>query len=1012
MSSARIQVQNRVTGFERQAVSNEQGLYFVPLVPVGSYSVRIEHPGFRPLVREGIAISVNQEVRVDLSLSLASSTETVTVTGDAAQVSTNSATVGAVVKTEQIVQLPLNGRNFTELGALAPGVVTPPQRLGGSGSANAFAVNGLRTQSNSFILDGATNSDPFFNGYVMAPPPDAIQEFKLLTSGFAAEYGFQSGSAISVITRAGGNSVHGSLWEFLRNDAMDARNFFAASNPQLNQNQFGGSLGGPILRNRTFVYAYYEATRIRQGLVQNVPVLTDAQRGGDFGSTVVRDPQTNQAFPNNRIPTNRLNPIAARLLGEFVPGPNSSGARFVTAPASSDDRDQFGVRIDHRFSNANALFARYSFARRDTSNPLGGNSFTAAPVDSIDRNHSVIISDTHVFSPTLFHEVNLSFLRQHSLPTTWSGLDLAKYGWLYSATEPTAMGLPNITVSGLFTLGESLSGWSKAVRNIYQIADSVTWIHGRHNLKAGADLRRQQIFQVFPNRTNGDFTFNGQFTGSASADFLLGLPVQFRQNGGDPSKHFVGDGYGLFVQDEWKVSPRLTLNLGLRWELPIPFVDKQNRIASFQPGRRSVVYPDAPAGLVFPGDPGVSRATIDTDYNNFAPRFGFAWDVFGNGHTSVRGSYGVFFDTAPGTAVFQSINLPPFNRFLTISTPDFANPYSAYAVNPQTDPSRRFPTPTDVIGFSPDVRTPYAQQINFNLQRQISSNLMAEVGYVGTLGRKMWGYLEVNPAIPGPGATVANQNSRRVYPGFGQVRPTFSNFNSAYHGLQTRLEKRFSGGLTFLAAYTFSKAIDYQSSVNLGGDPRPQDGFSLQDVRGLALFDVRHRAVASWYYQLPALPKSSRALRVVAGGWAISGILSAQSGNPFSVTESVDYSLRAQGNRPDLIRDPNQGPRTAQQWFDTSAFVRLTARDGGQRFGTAGRNVVIGPGILQTDLAVLKSFPVWREHHLDLRFEAFNLLNHTNFFNPESSISTPQTFGSILSSRPARVLQLGAKYTF
>jgi hypothetical protein len=1014
VEGAVLRVEHGGTGLRRVILTDEEGLWTAPLLPVGVYEVQAVKPGFQTLLRAGVQVGVNQQVRLDLRLQVAQAEDSVTVTADAPQVNTVDATSGALVEHRQIVDLPLNGRNFVQLGTLVPGAVPTPQRLGGESAASAFSVNGQRTQSNNFLLDGVSNNDSLSTGFVLTPPPDALEQFKMVTHNYAAEYGNNSGSVVNAVTRSGSNRVHGGAWNFLRNDALDARNFFARSRPPLRQNQFGANLGGPVLRNRTFLFGYYEGLRVSQGQVRNVVVLSERQRRGDFGEGggAPRDPLTGQPFPERRIPQSRLNPIAGTLLDRYVPLPNSAGNRYQDNPARRIEGGQWGIRGDHRFSNNNSLFARYSFADSQTTNPLGAGTFSPEGTRAEAVNHGVVISDTHAFSPTLLNEANVSFLRQFARPATTSGASLQELGFAYTPTEATALGVPVVGLSGLFTIGDVGQAFTRTARNTYQFNDNLTWIRGRHTLKAGFDLRRAQIFLVFPNRPNGDFTINGAFTGVVAADLLTGSAAQFRQGGGDPSKHFFATETNFYVQDDWKLARRLTLNLGLRYDLGQPYYDKYDRMASFQPGRQSTVRANAPANLLFPGDPGVPRATIATDRNNWAPRLGLAYDVTGDGRTSLRAGYGVFFDTIPGVAVFQNINVPPFNRFIQVDgVPSFANPYANFAVNPQVDPGRDFPCPCLVIGFSPDVRSPYAQHWNLSLQRQWTGNVMTEIGYAGSTGTKFPGYLEINPAVPGPGATLGNTQARRIHQDYNLVRPTLGQFNSNYHALQLRLEKRYSRGLQLTAAYTWSKAIDYQSSVNLG-DPRPQDAFSMSDIRGLAIFDTRQRFVASLGYELP-FKTGRRWADLLVRGWLVQGILAAQPGNPLTATEPVDFSLRGlRADRPDQTGNPNNGPKTPQQWFNTQAFARLTAAAGGQRSGTAGRNTIIGPGLVQNDLSMLKRFVLAEGHGIEFRAEMFNAANRTNFLNPLTSIGAPQTFGVIQEARAARIIQFGLKYAF
>lgn len=1014
ISGASVLIESTSTGLRRQSLTGAEGVYAFPLLPVGGYQLTVSAQGFQPCARSRLPVSVNETLRIDCQLALSGYETTVNVNADAPIVNVADATTGVVVHSRQIVDLPLNGRNFTQLGLLIPGAVPTPQRLGGSASNSAFSINGQRTQSNNFLLDGVSNNDTLNSGFVLLPPPDSLSQFKIVTHNYAAEYGQNSGSVVTAITRSGVNQIHGALWNFLRNDALDARNFFSSAKPPLRQNQFGASAGAPIVKDKTFVFAYYEGVRSSEGLVNNVVVLSSLERDGDYSASPIRprDPSTGQPFPGDMIPSSRIDTAAKNILNRYIPVPNSPGNRYLAAPARSIRSHQYGIRGDHRFTSANSLFLRYSYGQDENFNPLGPANFSPAGSSAKNYSHGAVISDTHAFSPSLLNEASLSFLRQFSLPVTRSGVSPADLGFSYTATEATALGMPLVQLSGLFTAGDAGQAFTQIARNNYQFNDNLTWIRGRHSLKMGFDFQRSQIFLVFPNRPNGDFTINGSASGNVTADFLLGRAAQFRQGGGDPSKHFFGATYGFYLQDDWKVSRRLTLNVGLRYDLGLPYYDKYGRVASFQPGLKSTVRPDAPLNLLYPGDSGLPRATIQTDSNNFAPRFGFAYGLTGDGATSIRGGYGVFYDTIPGVAAFQNINVPPFNRFIQVDgVPSFANPYQNFPVNPQTDPGRNFPCPCLVIGFSPDLRSPYAQHWHLTVQRRLPFQLLAELGYVGSNGVKFPGYREVNPAIPGPGASLANTQARRLHKDFNLVRPTFGDFNSNYNAFQARLEKRYSSGLQFLVSYTFSKAIDFQSSVNLG-DPRPQDAFSMSDVRGLAIFDTRSRFVFSYGYELP-FRSSSKPLNFVVAGWLLQGIVSAQSGNPLTATESVDLSLRGlNADRPDQIANPNNGPKTPLEFFTRSAFQRLPALAGGQRSGTAGRNTIIGPGLCQADLAALKRFAILDNQTLELRAEFFNAFNNVNFLNPLTNIGAPQTFGAVQQARPARIVQFGLKYAF
>jgi len=1025
LPGVKVIVVDELRGFTRSTATDDHGVYVVPLLLVGRYRVQAEATSFQRFVQTGVALDVNQKARIDIVMHLGSLEQTVTVEEGTLLVDTTNSTLGGLVAREEIVDLPLNGRNFTQLGVLLPGTASAPERIsGGLNSNTAYTVNGQRTQSNNFLLDGATNNDLLTNGFAAVPPPDALQEFKILTHNYSPEYGRNSGSVVNVITRSGENEFHGSVWEFLRNDALDARNFFDDETAKLRRSQFGFSLGGPIVRDQTLFFGFYEGLRERLGQTQTVPVLSPEERGGDFAALnpapascaepgAVCDPLTGNPFPGNVIPSDRLDPVALALLEALVPLPNSLGNRFVNAPTLRSDGEQLGLRVDHRFGAANNIFARYHFSDGETLNPIGEANFMPAGSSNVNRVQSVTVTEMHVFSPSVLNEVSLSFLRQDSQPATWSGVNPADFGFLYPTTEPTAFGMPFVELSGLFSLGDVQQNFTQVVRNTYQVLDNFTYLRGRHNFKMGLDIRREQIFLVFPNRPNGDFLFSGTFTGLPAADFLLGAASRFRQGGGDPSRHLFGTQVGFYWQDDFHALPRLTLSFGVRYELTLPYYDKYNRMGSFQPGRQSVFRPNAPQNLLYPEDPGVPRATIATDKNNFSPRIGLAWDPWGDGRTSLRAGYGLLFDVIPGWAPFQNILAPPFTRFANLDgPPSFADPFVGISPSPLVDPALEFPCPCLVIGYSPDFTSGYAQHYNLTLQREMRRNFLFEVGYVGSTTTKFPGYLEINPALQTPDATLQNAQSRRIYPAYTLVRLTFSRFNSNYNSLQVSLNKRLSQGYTFRASYTWSKAIDTQSNVNLGDD-RPQDAFSLSDVRGRAIFDVRHRFVLSGLWNLPGLKEQPVLVRYILGGWQLSGILTFQTGFPLTAREPTDRSLRAlRADRPDQVCNPDTGPKTVQEWFATECFVRLPPRiPGGQRSGTAGRNTITGPDFKNVDLALIKKFPLSERQQLQFRTEFFNVFNHPNFKDPATLIGT-STFGQIDAAHAPRIIQFGLKYLF
>lgn len=1030
-----IEATNTGTGAVRTAVTGADGGYTIPLVQPGEYTVRASLEGFRSVLREGVRVVVTETARVAFELEVGQLTETVTVTATATLVETANATRGIVIDEQKVVDLPLNGRNFTQLGTLIPGVVAPPAALGGQagdatpgGFGNAtggFNVNGMRNQSNNFLLDGATNNDTFNTGFVLRPPPDAIQEFKILTHAFGPEYGRNAGSVVNVVTKSGTNTVSGALWEFNRDDALQARNYFAPADqpkPELKQNQFGGALGGPIVKNRLFGFGYYEGFRNDSGITNNVIVPSAAQRQGDFSAlaTPIRDPLTGLPFPGNVIPANRISPVAARLLGDFVPLPNSPGNRYIISPTVNDVRDQFGLRFDYQLGSNQTLLGRYMRSDSERTTP---RVIAAVDQQSLATLQDVMVSHNYVISSNVINQARFSVNRITANPAVTSGLNPQDFGINLANTNPLAAGLPSIAVQGFFgggvaALGDPQQPFVNRVNHVWQAANDLTWVRGRHSLKFGVDVRREAMQIAFINRPNGDLTFSGGISGNAMADFLLGAPAQVRAT----TTQAIQDGYGWlfagYVQDEFRVTPSLTLNYGVRYELPTPFIDKNDAITGFRTGQQSTVYPNAPTGLVYAGDSGVPRGIVPTDKNNLAPRVSVAWDPFGDGKTSIRSAFGVFYDALAGQGdFFQSgVLSPPFTPLVELNTPtpiSLADPLAAVA-----GPPNPFPPALTIIGWGDQFKSPYAYHFNVGVQRQVADRFGTEIAYVGSRGFNLPIFMEVNPGVYTPGQTT---RGARMMPAFSLVRPTFSAAQSWFDSLQTSVRMLPTRGLNFLASYTLGKATDHVSGLNIGGEPRPVlpvaqgDEASLERAlaaeKGPALFDVRHRFVLSFGYELPRLADRNAAVRYVAGGWQLNGIYQAQTGSPVPISLGSVLDIRYMTNRPDVTCDPNNGPKSTQQYFDTSCFQALPLAETGSRFGNVGRNTVRGPGFQRTDLSIFKNFDFAARHRIQARIEVFNLFNQARFGQPGGTFGAAN-FGQIQTAEDGRIVQLAVKYSF
>lgn len=1014
-----IELTNLATAQMRSGSSGADGYYAIPRLPPGVYRLEATLPGFRRTVNEGVAIAVDTAARADVQLALGTLQESIVVGAVSPLVEARSATLGQVIGRRQIVDLPLNGRNFTQLGTLLPGVVAPPSALGGaSGDAtpggfgavtSGFSVNGMRNQSNSFLLDGASNNDTFNTGFVLRPPPDAIEEFKILTHSYGAEYGRNAGSVINVVTRGGSNELRGGAWWFNRDDALQARNVFAAANqpkPKLQQNQVGGAAGGPLVRNRLFAFGYFEAHRNTSGTTQNIVVLSDAQRAGDFGSAVILDPLTGAPFPGNRIPADRLDSAAVRLLEEFVPNANSGSNRYVASPDASDHRNQAGVRLDFQMDPRRALLGRYLRSQTENRQPP-----TTRPIGTVSKAtlQDVMVAGTHVFTATAINVMRLSYSRIEAQPSVTSGLSNADYGIDVPQNLPEARGLANIAVAGLFGtnggLGDVQQPFVNRLNEQLQFTNDFTWVRRSHIIKAGGEVRRERMRIAFVNRPNGDYTFNGAITGNPAADFLLGMPAQFRRTTANALQDGSAWAYAAYLSDELRPHARLTVEAGVRYELSSPFVDRNDALNVFRPGAQSQRFPDAPAGLLYPGDPGVPRGTYETDVNNFAPRLGAAWDVAGDGRASLRAGWGLFYDALAGQGDFfqNGVLAPPFTPLVEVNAPPASltlrTPLASIAGG-----AAGFPPGLTFIGWAEDFATPYAHHFNVTWQQQIGSTLSAEIGYVGSRGRNLPIFMEANPGVYAPGQTAPGA---RLFPAFALVRPTFSVGRSWYDALQASTTLRPTHGVSFMASYTLGHARDHVSGLNIGGEPRPVlpvtigDAASIEQAleleNGDALFDVRHRFVLSATADLPA-------------GFQANAIVQAQSGFPITVIDPT-LSIRYLTNRPNQVCDANDdAPQTAEQWFRTECFVRRPRADTGIPAATK-RNTVRGPGFTRTDVSLFRTFTLFDGHSLQLRAEAFNVLNQVQFRQPGNQIGTA-TYGRITQAEDGRVIQLAIKYNF
>ncbi len=1046
---AAVSVLNLDTGYKQAQTTSAEGFYKLSLLPVGQYQVTIEYTGFARFQQQPVQLNVSKTVRVDVAMTLASNQESVNVNSDAALVDMVSNTLGKVVTNKEILDLPLNGRNFTQLGLLQAGVAPLPAGLQQSGGSlrtgQGYAVNGQRPESNAYRVDGASNLNRMDGGFALRIPVDAILEFRILTHTAPPEYGGTSGSTTSVVTRSGTNRFHGSAYEFLRNDALDARNFFSASVEPLKQNQYGATAGGPVRRDRTFFFGYYEGFRNRQGVTRSAVVGTAAQRTGDFSANsppLVDVSAGGVPYPGGVIPTALLNPVALGIMQRYIPLGNTSPSTYTATVVTRNEYDQSGARLDHRFSARDDLALRYSYSQGSNVNPISirGSDLPGFPVQDNLATHGINLSETHLLSPAAVNSLRLSYFRHkfffdERLNKT-SPRDL---GFNYDSASSAGQSVPFFNINGYSPVGGSIVGPRTSVQNDYEVYDSLSLVRGAHAFKFGADARITRIAAFLAIAPNAFFVFTPSFpSNDGFANFLMGRPLVFSQGLGDLSRGLRNWGAGAFAQDEWRATSRLTINYGVRWEVNPPFTEERDRLNTFVPGQQSTVYPAAPTGVLFPGDPGVAKGLAAVDWSGFMPRVGFAWNVDGHGAFAVRASYGIFYDTMSNglaTSIQAPVSSAPWTQIVQFTGPGtaFVNPYGN---QPRPQPNT-FLRPAGVVGMSKDAQPPYAQNWNLSLQRSLGKNYVVESRYVGSKGTRLPRNIEANPAVWGFGATAQNAERRRIYANcpadgsacqLGYVALLSNITNSTYHAAQVSLSRRFSNGIGFSTSYWFSKTLDYLSAMNLtSGAARPlsgevdiaQDPFNLFAEHGPSLFDARNRFVLSGNWEIPTARNSSGAARLLLAGWQMNAIATTSSGTPFTVFDSANVAGQASntpisgfaGSRPDVVADANAGPHTVEQWLSRSAFRRLNPVTEAGNFGDAGRNIARGDGIFGLDLSLMKNFAFGDTWRVQFRAECFNLPNHANFGLPVTDLASP-SFGRILDSAPPRLMQLGLKFLF
>ena len=1054
VAGAKVTVTNPATTFSRDTTSAGNGAYRMDALPVGTYKVTAEATGFKKSVVNQVTINVNDVLSVDIRMEIGQVSETVTVTEAPSTVQTETSVLGRTVDNKTLNDLPVlsgaGGRNPLQLAPLQAGVVA-------AGQVGPFSVNGQRAQSNNFMLDGGDSNDLAINvpDAITGFSPDALQEFRILTNTYGAEFGRNSGSIVNVISKSGTNEFHGNVFEYFRNRVLNATPFFNNSSPtfnglrkpQFNVNEFGGTIGGPLYlprfgeggksvysgKNRTFFFFSYEGFRRRQGVTSSATVPSAAQRAAI------------NAFAGT--------PQQIKNLINQIPVSNSGANTLLSSAGNSLDRNQFFLRGDSKLTEKNNVFVSYFREHQNFTDPFafGGSLIPGFGTSGVLTFTNLVVDDTHIFSTKSLNEVRFSYHVRDTLSVVpvnhTSPADLGISG-IVSADAP-AVGPPRVDITGFSNFGNTIQGPQGRKDKTLQFVDNFSHtLNAKHSMKFGGEYRKYVQDQTFDFINNGYYFFTGGVTNAlglplvpglnaALSDFARGFAEEFVENSaGRPQYNTFS--YNFYGLDDWKVTPYLTLNLGLRYEYDEPLYDSQNRVLAFRHGQQSTVFPTAPTGIVYPGD-----------------RVGFAWHVLHNQKLSLRGGWGLYYDTVISETTLQFLTAPPFaiQPFVLFTTVN--NPWSNSLVHniPQPfpfTPVQRGGTfdytniaPIGLTVNDPAFITPYSYQYNLNVQWEFLKGYTLEMGYVGSAGHHQLTRQEINPAIPGPGANTGNTDARRVFNQgnpqnaafggsvFSGITDQQTNSNSVYNSLQGTISHRFSKGFYFQNAYTWGHCIDASSGLRSNNN-----AFNTQRDRGNCDQDIRQRNALSAIYELPWNKDQKGFMGHLLGGYEVTGVFAAQTGLPFDITEGTDRSLTGAGdNRPDVIngnvvfldpRNTDSSNGGNNRFFNGTGGGSATAATnpyfrrvgsgttfalGAGRFGSLGRNVFHGPGYWNLDLSFIKRTRIGEKANVEFRAEFFNIFNNAQFLNPNGAISSAN-FGLISTTRDPRLIQFAAKINF
>lgn len=1060
VAGAKITLVQKATGATRTLTSDATGEYIAPSLPIGAYTITVEMTGFSKLSLSDVQLGVDQKARIDLGLKVGQATDTVNIEGAVPLVQTESSDLSGTISESQIKNLPLNGRDFVQLTRTLPGVLRgiPGANIDGAGSlawraSASFSANGMRTRDNNFLLDGVDNNETWLNSVVIFPSIDALEEFKVQTSTYSAEFGRSSGGVVNIQIKSGQNAFHASAFEFLRNDHLDANDFFNNKNgrkkPPFKQNQFGATAGGRIFRDKTFFFGDYQGGRIRDGKTYLSTVPTVKMRAGDFSelSRVIYDPIAKTAYAGNIIPVSQVDPTARKIIDQLYPLPNVAGTKaangqvinnYLNNPVLKREDDQFDVKINHYFSQNNNAFVRYSFERTNrflpATLPHGDAGTTFGAGNGLIRGQSLALNDTWTINPNWLNEFRFGASRIGFKVTS---ID-------YGTNLANTVGIPGVNITDTATALSQIAFGPGDIRNLgangnqplltfldtYQFFDNVTHTRGAHTIKMGANLtrRRRNIFNV--DNIVGNFTFQPALTsncagiasgctldtttGFSFASFVLGYPTSVTRG---LMQGTIGERrpeYGGYVQDDWRVNSKLTVNLGLRYDLFVPYVEQYNRQSNFDvtTGRFVVASDSATINGIK-----VGRYLQTIPKKDFAPRIGFAYDLFGKGKTVVRGGYGIFWNNPlTGTSSSKAIN-PPFllSNALTTTLLPTIKLSAGIPAPPPLNPSA-IPSGATRSIFDPNFKDGYAQQWNLVLSEQFGKNYALEVSYVGSKGTHLVVKQDINQARPVVGVSDSNINRPFIAlaPGLRALSQVQSRGYSNHHALLMKFSNRFSNGLQFVNSYTYGKTIDIVSDT----EGATQNAYNFNRDRAASDFDVKHTFTSSGTYELPIgkgkmLNTGDNVIvNKVLGGWQFSGIFLLRSGLPFTVNQSQGVQSTGTGNRPNRIGSGVLSNPTIDKWFDLSAFQVVADSTG--TYGNSGRNILRAPGQVNVDFSLVKVTKFRERFEHQFKVEFFNAFNHAQFAAPGTTIGTASAgvISSLLFGATGRQIQAAMKLSF